>query len=210
MDYRKIERTTDKSRYLAIKKEREAEKLKSLVLWMRKLRVWSRNNRALSPIFATVLLATIIIVFGSIAYYYSSNIVNTSTSDYSYTISNSQQSIAERIGFENVVYSSSPPTLTVYIINSGGSNNLQINSVFIYDTNHAIVSVYFGSDQVSALSPIASIQPSPTPIKGNSLNIGSEAFFVVTLKAPSLNAGSIYILHLITKSGSAFDYEFSP
>jgi flagellin-like protein len=177
---------------------------------MGKIDIWLHNKRALSPIFATVLLAAIIIIFGSVAYYYSSNLVTTSTSDYGNTISNSQQSIAERIGFENVVYSPSPATLTVYIINSGGSNNIKLNSVFIYDVNHVIVGVYSGSSQISALHPITSIQPSPTPITGNALNIGREAFFIITLSGPSLNAGSIYTIHLITQSGSAFDYEFSP
>ena len=57
------------------------------------------------------------------------------------TLSNSQQSIAERIGFENVVYSLSPANLTVYIINSGGANNIKINSIFIYDSSHNIVGV---------------------------------------------------------------------
>src|SRR5665647_3099618 len=98
---------------------------------MRKFDMWLHNKRALSPIFATVLLASIIIVFGSVAYYYSSNIMTTSTNNYVSTLSSSQQSIAERIGFENVVYSPSPETLRVYIINSGGSNNVKINSVFI-------------------------------------------------------------------------------
>src|SRR5665647_1582217 len=176
---------------------------------MRKFDIWLHDNRALSPIFATVLLATIIIIFGLVAYYYSSNIMTTSTNNYANTLSNSQQSIAERIGFENVVYSSSPATLTVYIINSGGANNVKINSVFIYDTNHAIVGVYSGSAQISILHPIYSIQPSPTPITGNALNIGREAFFALTLSGPPLNAGSIYTIHLITQSVSAFDYEFT-
>ena len=68
---------------------------------------WSRNKRALSPIFATVLLAAIIIVFGSVAYYYASNLTTTATNNYSSSLSDSQQAIAERIGFENVVYDSS-------------------------------------------------------------------------------------------------------
>ena len=90
---------------------------------------------ALSPIFATVLLASIIIIFGSVAYYYSSNLTTTSTNNYSSSLSNSQQAITERIGFENVFYySNSPANLTVYIINSGIANNVQINSVFLYDS----------------------------------------------------------------------------
>ncbi|MFI4919950.1 MAG: archaellin/type IV pilin N-terminal domain-containing protein [Legionellales bacterium] len=177
---------------------------------MRKLCILSRDKRALSPIFATVLLAAIILIFGSVAYFYASNVTTTTTNNYSSTISNSQQSIAERIGFENVVYSPSPANLTIYIINSGGSNSLKINSVFIYDSNNRIVGAYSGSSQISALSPISTAKPSPTPITGNALNIGKEAYFYIMLSGPPLNVGSIYTLHLVTQSGSAFDYEFTP
>src|ERR1017187_4160558 len=101
---------------------------------MRKLCVWSRDKRALSPIFATMLLAAIILVFGSVAYYYASNAITTATNSYVSTLSNSQQAISERIAFENVVYtpstSSSSANLTVYIINCGSANNVKINSVF--------------------------------------------------------------------------------
>ncbi len=181
------------------------------MLYLRKTNVWSQDKRALSPIFATVLLAAIILLFGSVAYYYSSNATTTATNNYASTLSNSQQSIAERIGFENVVYSPSPANLTVYIINSGGSNSVKIDSMFIYDTNHAIVGVYSGS-QISALYPITSVKPSPTSITGNALNIGKEALFFVnpSVIVPSLKIGSIYTIHLITQSGSAFDYEFTP
>ena len=87
---------------------------------------------------------------------------------------------------------------------------MKINAVFIYDTNHAIVGVYSGNSQISAFYPITSVKPSPTPITGNALNIGKEAFFVITLSGPPLTVGSIYTLHVVTQSGSAFDYEFTP
>lgn len=175
---------------------------------MRKLGVWSRDKRALSPIFATVLLASIIIIFGSIAYYYASNLTTTATNNYVSTLSNSQQAIAERISFENVVYSpSSPATLKVYIINCGSANNVKINSVFIYDASHKIVGAYSGSAQISALNTMG------TPITSNALNVGQEGNFIVTLlplSVPSLTIGSIYTIHIITQSGSAFDNEFTP
>lgn len=179
---------------------------------MRKFGVWSRDKRALSPIFATVLLASIIIVFGSVAYYYSSNITRTATNDYVSTLSGSQQAIAERIGFENVAYDQSSKTLTIYIINCGLANNLQIDTVFIYDSNHNIVGQPYSDG--FALQPIVNGGPSPTPITSNNLNIGKEASFTITQVTQSNNqplvSGSIYIIHLITKSGSAFDYEFTP
>jgi hypothetical protein len=130
-------------------------------------------------------------------------------------LSDSQQAISERIGFENVAYdSTSPAKLTVYIINCGSANNVKINSVFMYDSNHNIVGVYSSNsaDSISALKPINSAAPIPTPI--SSLNVGKEAYFTLgkdtTGNDISLTPGSIYIIHLITKSGSDFNYEFTP
>ena len=84
--------------------------------------------------------------------------------------SNSQQAIAERIGFEDVQHTSS--TLTIYIINCGSANNVQINSVFIYDSSNNIVGVYPGSP--SQISYLYTIGGSGTLINGDgkSLNIG--------------------------------------
>ena len=183
---------------------------------MRKRTIWLRDRRALSPIFATVLLAGIILVFGSVAYFYSSNLTNTATNNYSSTLSSSQQSIGERIGFENVIYntSSTPAVLTVYIINSGSANSVQINTAFLYDSSRNLVGAYSSSspNSISALKPIdSSVSPS-TLVSG--LNVGQEAYFTIwkstSGNAISLTRGSIYDIHLITKSGSAFDYEFTP
>ncbi len=181
---------------------------------LKKISNWSHSKRALSPIFATVLLASMIIVFGSVAYYYSTNITTNATNSYVNSMSGSQQSIAERIGFENVAYnSSSPAKLTVYIINSGSTNNLQINSTFLYDSSHNIIGVYtFSSGSISALKPIDSGVPTPN----SGLNVGQEAYFTITLGKDasgnniSLTSGSIYTINLITKNGSDFNYEFSP
>jgi len=181
--------------------------------WMRQMGkrgTWPRDKRALSPIFATVLLSSIIILFGSTAYYYASNITTTTTNDYVSSLTNSQQSIAERISFENVIYTQTfPATLKIYVLNSGSANNLKINAVFIYDSSHNIVGAYSGNP-ISALNPIDESIPSPTPITGNALNVGKEAYFTVTLAGPSLISGSIYTLHLITQSGSYFTHEFTP
>jgi hypothetical protein len=153
-----------------------------------------------------MILAAIVIVFGSVAYYYSSNLTNTVTNNYVQTASNSQQAVAERIGFEYVQHTSS--ALTVYIINCGNANNIQINSVFIYDSSNNIQGVYSGSP--SPISYLYTIGGN-TLINGNgqSLNIGQEAYFTVTLSGASLNTGSPYTLQLVTKSGSNFDYDFT-
>ena len=206
-----------RAKNMVYKKTQERNVIEPIYL-VRQLRIlcnWSRNNRALSPIFATVLLATIIITLGSITYYYATNLTTSATNSYSNSLSDSQQAVGERIGFENVLYnSSSPVRLTVYVINSGLANNIQLNSAFLYDSNHNIVGVYsISGGSISPLRPINSVTPSPTPLSG--LNVGQEGYFKVTLgKDPSgnnisLKPGSFYTLHLITLSGSVFNYDFT-
>jgi hypothetical protein len=176
------------------------------VLCLKRFGVWSRDKRALSPIFATVLLATIIIIFGSAVFYFANNITTTTTNDYVKTVSNSQQAIAERVSFENVVYISTTKTLTVSILNSGSANNLKLNSLLLYNGARTVV------DNIPDLStnPNYALKNIETNvlIQGNILNVGKEAYFTVTL-GTGLPSGSIYTIHLITQSGSSFDYDFT-
>jgi hypothetical protein len=163
------------------------------------------NKFGLSPIFATVMLAVIIIFAGSLAFYFSTNLTTTATNQYADAISDTQQSLSERVGFENVVYTSSPLKLEVYVINCGLANNLQIDIVFIYDSSHRIVREPYSGSQISSLYQI----DTGIPITDNHLNIGDEGYFYVNLSG-SLTQGSLYTLHLITKNGSSFDYDFVP
>jgi len=174
---------------------------------------YALDNHALSPIFATVLLAAIIILVGSATYYFSSNLTTNATNQYVNTISTSQQALSERLGFENVIYTSSPPTLSIYVINYGIANNIQINSVLIYDSNNNLVGTPYSavgpSPQISKLYPIATTSPSPTPISNNALNVGQEGYFTVTLGAPLVH-GAIYTIQVYTKNGSSFNYVLAP
>jgi hypothetical protein len=178
---------------------------KPSVLRMRKTRSWLSNRRALSPIFATVLLATIIIVLGSVAYYYASNLTSTTTNNYVKTLSDSQQTMSERLGFENVEYSQTTRILTIYLINCGSANGVKMNSVFIYDQGRVITggSPYSGA-QLSSLKTI----DGNIPIATNGLNVGQEGYFTITLGVPLTDP--TYTIHLVTQSGSYFDYAFSP
>jgi hypothetical protein len=118
--------------------------------------------------------------------------------------------MSERIGFENVVYNnqSNPQTLTVSIVNYGSANNVKIDTVFLYNSSHNIVpgSPYSGPTTVFTLYPVDGGTPTPTPIA--SLNTGQEAYFTIIMQGPPLNSG-LYTIHLITESGSYFDYEFT-
>jgi flagellin-like protein len=162
------------------------------------------NRRALSPIFATMILAAIVISLGSVAYYYVNNVTTTTTNQLKDNLVDSQQTISERLSFENVFYASS--SLKIYLINSGVANSVQINSVFIYDENHKIVGTPYSNSP--PISPLYQIDGLPqTPIPGNQLNVGQEGYFTINLTG-SLENNKIYEIHLITKGESSFDYKF--
>ena len=180
---------------------------------MHKLRL---DRCGLSPIFATVILVGIVVVFGSLAYYFSNNLTRSATNNYVNTLSGSQQAISERIGFEDAIYSPSTDTLTVYIINSGRTNNLQIDSAYIYDSAQNLVGQPYSGASISSLQPIQTTgtsSPTPTSLSGNRLNIGQEGYFVLSNVVQSngqpLTSGSMYTLQLFTKNGSNFSHDFT-
>ena len=177
---------------------------------MKKLQTWLTSRRALSPIFATLLLVGIVITFGTVTYFYVSNVTSTATNDYVSSVADSKQTISERIGFENVVYTSNPANLRFYIINCGSTNNLQLNALFVYNSNQQLVGY---SGDLFTNSPLRDIDVAGNPIAGNSLSIGEEAYFDAKLTktgadtVASLSAG-VYSIHLITKGEGRFDYQF--
>jgi hypothetical protein len=182
---------------------------------MGKIKLRQLNNRALSPIFATLLLASIVITFGTVAYYYANNVTKTTTNNYVDSVVATQQSVSERVGFEQVFYTKPnlglnpqvPGTLRVSIINSGFSNGLNISYLFLYDSSDKLLG-YF--PLATKLSPI---EGGPPFING--LNIHDEGSFTGSLKTatgailPELTHGTMYRIHLLTEKGSTFDYEYA-
>jgi flagellin-like protein len=186
------------------------------------------SRKALSPIFATLLLCAIVITFGSVAYYYASNVTTDATNEFSKSVAESQQTISQRIAVESVYFNPSDhyydpnpsPTLTVYVINYGLGYDIKINSILlkVYDNNHNLLTTnpynISPNTKSSATNPsgplnMIALNAGPTIL---SLNPGEEGFFVVKLNdvfspsiVTSLNNGQ-YSIQLITSSGSSFEY----
>ncbi len=177
-----------------------------------------RSKRALSPIFATLLLVAIVITFGTVAYYYASNVTTNATNEYASYVTDTRQSISERVGFEKAAFiasdSSNPPssgpTLTVYILNCGSASNLQVSAVLLneYDTNHNLDKTtpynIEANTHSSAPSDSSFIKLNDSALKP--LNVGQEGYFAVKLSTGTTLTSGYYSIQLITKSGSSFNY----
>jgi len=173
-----------------------------------------RERKALSPIFATMILAAIVISLGSVAYYYVNNVTTNNTNQLKDNIADSQQIISERISVENVKYidnsaiiPSTPDQLKIYIINSGIENAVIPRYVFIYNSNNVLID-YVTASQLKKID-------SPYPTITGGLNVGKEAYFTADLLHSngggkfSLSSPSTYLLHIVTENGAGFDYVFT-
>jgi flagellin-like protein len=175
---------------------------------MRKPKIPRYGTRALSPIFATLILAAIVITFGTVAYYYTSNVTTNATNEYVKSVADSKVSISERVGFENVVYSQNPVNFKIYIINCGSSNNIELNTLYVYNSNGQLVGY---NATLSTNSPLRNIDTDAL-IPNNSLHLGQEGYFNAQLTKTGTGtisslASGLYTVHLITKGGSTFDYQ---
>jgi flagellin-like protein len=181
------------------------------VHYIKKYSNWLHNKRALSPIFATLILAAIVITFGSVAYYYANNVVTNSTNNYVSSVADSQQTISERVGFESAKFiaadtSNSPnpitgPTLTVY---------LQVNAILLekFDNNHKLISTtpcnIEANTHTNAPSYVSFTKINDGVLKP--LNVGQEGYFTIKLPVGTTLTSGYYSIQLLTKSGSSFEY----
>ena len=178
---------------------------------MRKLNKRTFDKRALSPIFATLILATIVIIFGTVAYYYASNVTTSATNSYVSSVADSKQSVSERVSFENVVYSQNPgrANFKVYVVNSG-TYNLQLDSLIVFNSSRQVIGY---NATLYTNSPLKNIDDNSL-IAGNSLAIGKDGYFEARLTktgtdtVTSLTTG-VYTIHIVTKGGSTSEYQIS-
>lgn len=162
------------------------------------------NRRALSPIFATLLMVAIVIIFGAVIYTYANNATTTASNDYVTSTTKNSEAISERIGFENIVYNSAGQgSLMVSVINSGTVNNLKIVSLFLYDSSRQPVGEFYYP--VPALTTFST----PPVTFASGLGVSQEGYFNVNLKMSQPLQSGLYTVRLITERGSNFEYQFA-
>jgi len=157
------------------------------------------GKRAISVALTTMIITAGVIAAGIAVLYWAYSWGNIANSQYASTVGNNQNSIEESIAFEFVNYSSANNQLTVYVINSGLSNGVTLDRLYLWNSTNQPI----GSYNIGQLYRISD----GTAISMNSLNKGDEAYFTIT-PSPKLSSG-YYTLRIVTGSGRNFDDSFS-
>lgn len=159
------------------------------------------DKRAVSVALTTMIITAGVIAAGIAVLYWAYSWGNVANNQYAGTVANNQNSIQENIAFEYITYSninSNNGQLTVYVINCGLSNNVNLTRLYIWNSTNQLIGTY----DISQLYRTSD----GTAISNNSLNIGDEGYFNVTI--PTLTSG-YYTIRVVTGRGRNFDGSFS-
>lgn len=159
------------------------------------------DKRGISVALTTMVITAGVLAAGIAVLYWTYSWGNVANHQYSQTVTNSQDAIGENLAFEYTTYSNNNNQLTIYIINCGISNNVQIARVYIWDQNHQLIGTFPPAGSISVLMNITTGQP----ISGNSLNKTHDGYFTVNVNLVS----GYYAFRVVTERGRNFDGSFA-
>jgi hypothetical protein len=174
----------------AVKKaQRMTRKTARSILGLTPISTLAKNRKAVNAVIANIILVAAVIVVG----FATLGWVQSQSTQYQQiqtgVVNRDVSQLQERLSFEYVSYNSH--TLTVYLLNSGTSNNVNVTSVQI------------GSSAPLSVTNLYLLNG--TSVK--SLTTGQDGYF--TVSGVTLNQGTTYTIRVITSRGSTFVTNFA-
>jgi hypothetical protein len=163
------------------------------------LRKFFNNKKGVSVALTTMIITAGVIASGIAVLYWGYAWGNIARDQYSQSISQSQDAVGERLSFEYISYLNNQ--LTVNVINSGQTGDLQIARVNILDSEHNIVSTI---DNAS-LMEITTNLPITDSNNHNGLDAGKEGYFTINA---ALSSG-YYTFNVVSERGRNYYGTFS-
>jgi archaeal type IV pilus assembly protein PilA len=149
-----------------------------------KMKNFNRNLKAISPIFATLILIAIAVIAGVVVYMFTSGTLATMTGG--------GTAAQEKISIQAASYSgASTHIVTIYAQTTGGPSPV-VNSIIIKDS---------AGNTVTTVSATVSA-PTPTPSPAGTLAQG--VLYTITGTTASALASGTYTATLVTNAGGSF------
>ncbi len=152
------------------------------------------NRRGISAVISNMILATAVIAMGFAVLVYVTSTSESFVTEYNGAVSSDISKLQEAISLEYWSYNSSGGRLSVYFLNSGQVNNVNVTSVYVtnssWDMRFSSVTLKYFNGTVAT-----------------SLGIGEEEF--IDLFPLTLVEGNSYTIKIITRRGSVFENAFT-
>jgi archaeal type IV pilus assembly protein PilA len=139
---------------------------------MNNIKRFMKNRKAISPIFATLILIAIAVIAGVVVYAF--------TSGYLSTMTNNTNAAQEKVTVQGVQYAGST-SITVYAQNMASTGTVTINGLIIKDAQGSVV---------SSATSLASTDLTSGDLKGVTGTISDLGIGSYTATLTSTNGGS--------------------
>jgi len=158
-------------------------------------KVWKllHGRRAVSVVVSNLILTGAVIAVGFVVLAWTQYRSSAYNEQYSGAMNADIARLKERLAFEYVFYDNNAKNVSVYVMNSGTINSINITTVYVSNAT------WFTSNSSITLKFLNGTST-------NDLDIGEEGYFV--LRQVSLVTGNSYSVKIITGRGSTFESTF--
>ncbi len=150
---------------------------------MNNIKRFIKNRKAISPIFATLILIAIAVIAGVVVYMFTSGTLSTMTGG--------GTAAQEKVAVQGVSYAHAATSITVYAQNMGtGSVSPMVNGLIVKDSQ--------GNTVASATTT------STTPAAFTSVALPAGTLTTLTGNIAALTSGNTYTVTVTTAAGGSF------
>lgn len=153
------------------------------------------NKRGVNAVISSVILACAVVTLGFIVFYWTQQRAFEANEEYGDTTDENIAKIGERLAFEHIFYNYSENTLSIYLINCGKSNDVELDTVYLRNSSW---SQTFSDIELKFLNGTET----------ENLGIGEEGYF--KLSANLVSFYTKYSIRVTSLRGSQFEMDFIP
>jgi len=156
------------------------------------------DKRAVSNVISATILTGVVIALSLSMFTWAQGRTSVYNREYKETVDAETAKLKENLAFEHVYYEGNPSkNLSIYLLNCGTIDDIQIKTVYIYDSGNTLLET-FSNPQLYLFQSLVEI---------SDLDRGEEGRLVLT-PSTSLGQGAYYCLKIITGRGVSFDSNF--
>ena len=155
------------------------------------------DKRAVSNVISATILTGVVIALSLSMFSWAQGRTSVYNNEYKETVDAETAKLKEKLAFEYVYYNSSKK-LSIYLLNCGTIDDIQIKTVYIYDSSGALCFEPFSEPPLYSFQSWDEI---------SDLDRGEEGRLVLTLPDAGLSSG-YYNVKVVTVRGATFDRNF--
>ncbi len=154
------------------------------------------GKKAVSNVVSAVILTGVVIALSLAVFSWSESRAQDYSSEYGDTVDAETAKLKEKLAFEYVYYACTGD-LSVYLLNYGTIDDIEVKTVYVYDSGGALCCAPFVGPPLYAFQSWEEI---------SALDRGEEGRLVLELSASLLNG--YYNVRVVTERGATFDTNF--